>query len=150
MLSTAGVGIPTAEELQRAFKGLSRTVTKRIVGTARQTGKRNATRVLYQHELTTVDIETGQVEFEQAPEPSTTVELEVSDMTPASTGHATFNDDPGTKEDVDRRYAELMGHKKPKHLRTAADERALAEAKAKREAKARKRLQTQRPGETHG
>ena len=68
-------------------------------------------------------------------------------MTPASPGHLTDNTDPGNKVDVERRYAELMGHKKPKHLRTEADEQALQAAQAKRQRKARKRAQQQ--GATH-
>jgi hypothetical protein len=68
-------------------------------------------------------------------------------MTPASPGHFTDNTDPGNKADVERRYAELMGHKKPKSLRTTADERALQAAQEKRQRKARKRAQQQ--GATH-
>jgi hypothetical protein len=43
-------------------------------------------------------------------------------------------------EEIDRRYAELFGLKKPKYARTETDERALKAAQAKRQLKADKRL----------
>lgn len=44
-----------------------------------------------------------------------------------------------SEEQIEERFAKLLGKKKPAHLRTQADEAALAEAQAKRQRKAQKR-----------
>lgn len=48
-------------------------------------------------------------------------------------------------EEIERRYANLLGKKKPKFARTAADEAALLAADRKRKRKAKNRLRQNSP-----
>lgn len=114
---------------------------QRIVSWARQCGKSSLMLESEDDLHCHVDIENGVIDFDSTPTEPFTVNYEVNHMTPASMGAISTNEGMDERT-IEKRYAALMGHKKPKYERTEADENALKAAHAKRRRKAMKRLKT--------
>lgn len=106
-----------SRDVSELTEGIDPSVVRRIVSWARQCGKSSIIDSIGNEEKDSI--------VNQQPEYFPSSEL--------------------SDEEIERRYANLLGKKKPKFARTAADEAALLAADRKRKRKAKNRLRQNNP-----